>query len=172
MNNDVFQSCDQGTSNVFLSRIISFSCLLCPSLTSTQPKKVPSVSMYLLLPLMKWRIKKQMMKEIILAVMWFVSLWCSCIFYTVVLDVISWKHVFTRNKKGSFGVSTAAPTPQAGKITWTLLITVAFSLPSTPPSMSLSLYAPSHFLLSLSLTQHLVLTWLFWTPSSAPCRIT
>ncbi|XP_016327909.1 probable cation-transporting ATPase 13A3 isoform X1 [Sinocyclocheilus anshuiensis] len=33
---------------------------------------------------------------------------------TVVLDVILWKHVFSRDKQGSYGVSPAGPTPQEG----------------------------------------------------------
>uniref|UniRef100_A0A8C0YU27 Polyamine-transporting ATPase 13A3 n=1 Tax=Cyprinus carpio carpio TaxID=630221 RepID=A0A8C0YU27_CYPCA len=33
---------------------------------------------------------------------------------TVVLDVILWKHVFSRDKQGSYGISPAAPTPQGG----------------------------------------------------------
>ncbi|XP_043107813.1 polyamine-transporting ATPase 13A3 isoform X2 [Puntigrus tetrazona] len=33
---------------------------------------------------------------------------------TVVLDVILWKHVFSRDKQGSYGVSPAGPTPQGG----------------------------------------------------------
>ncbi|XP_065097075.1 polyamine-transporting ATPase 13A3 isoform X1 [Paramisgurnus dabryanus] len=33
---------------------------------------------------------------------------------TVVLDVILWKHVFSRDKQGSYDVSPAAPTPQEG----------------------------------------------------------
>ncbi|XP_051767927.1 polyamine-transporting ATPase 13A3 isoform X2 [Ctenopharyngodon idella] len=38
-----------------------------------------------------------------------------CVFVeTVVLDVIFWKHVFSRDKQGSYGVSPAGPTPQEG----------------------------------------------------------
>ncbi|XP_016338212.1 probable cation-transporting ATPase 13A3 isoform X3 [Sinocyclocheilus anshuiensis] len=75
---------------------------------------------------------------------------------TVVLDVILWKHVFSRDKQGSYGISPAGPTPQVGK-NLTLLFTVSFSLPGVHfPTFTLS---PLTFLLlfSLPLTRHSVL---------------
>ncbi|TRY64847.1 hypothetical protein DNTS_028716 [Danionella cerebrum] len=38
----------------------------------------------------------------------------SAFIETVVLDVILWKHVFSRDKQGSFGVSPGGPIPQEG----------------------------------------------------------
>ncbi|KAL4630733.1 putative cation-transporting ATPase 13A3 [Arapaima gigas] len=57
---------------------------------------------------------------------------------TVILDIILWKLVFSRDKQGSYDVTTAAQTPQVGNLT---LYSPWLSLPGVPlPSLLFKFY--------------------------------